>query len=151
MAKFCTNCGKEIPEDANACPFCGAMVNPNMAVPFQGAPVQNVAVAPAGMAQGVPGNPGATVIVNNNAATRSNGWAIGGLISSIISLVFCCGCFNVITLIVSIVGLIKAKDYNGEGKGMSIAGIIISAIGVIWIILISLFFALGEIGASTYY
>ncbi len=26
MAKFCSNCGKELPENANACPSCGAAV-----------------------------------------------------------------------------------------------------------------------------
>lgn len=38
MAKFCTNCGKELPEDARACPSCGRMVG---AKPAQsgGAPI----------------------------------------------------------------------------------------------------------------
>ena len=24
---FCANCGKEIPEDSNICPYCGAVVS----------------------------------------------------------------------------------------------------------------------------
>ena len=42
-------------------------------------------------------------------------------------------------MILSIVGAIKAKDYGGSGKGLAIAGIIISALGLILLILLTIF------------
>ena len=40
-------------------------------------------------------------------------------------------------MILSIIGAVKAKDYDGNGKGLAIAGIIISAIGFIILILLT--------------
>ena len=58
MAKFCSNCGKELPENAAACPACGERVTANPA-PTQAVPVivnidnkninSNVNTAPAPM------------------------------------------------------------------------------------------------------
>ena len=110
MAKFCISCGSELPENAVACPNCGAMQNANQAQPQQ-------------------------VVVNNvPAQNKSNGLAIAGFVVSLVSTLLCCGSFNVISLVLSIVGAVKAKDYGGNGKGMAIAGIIISAIGLIILI-----------------
>ena len=113
MAKFCTNCGNEIPEGNAVCTNCGT--------PVDGAPVA--------------AQPGTTVVVNNSTQQKpSNGLAIAGFVVSLVSTFLCCGSFNVISLILSIIGAIKAKDYGGSGKGMAIAGIIISAIGLILLI-----------------
>ncbi|MBR5950005.1 MAG: hypothetical protein IKZ87_01065 [Actinomycetaceae bacterium] len=54
---------------------------------------------------------------------QTNGMAIAGLI--------CAFLFTPAGLILSIIGLNKSKELNGEGRGMSIAGIIISAIGIV--------------------
>ena len=112
MAKFCSNCGNEIKEGANACSNCGTMVNADS--------------KPA--------------VVNNVQQTKgkSNGLAISGFIVSLVSTLLCCGSFNVISLILSIVGVVKAKDYDGNGKGMAIAGIIISSIGLLILILLTI-------------
>lgn len=113
MAKFCISCGSELPENAVACPNCGAMQNANQAQPQQ-------------------------VVVNNvPAQNKSNGLAIAGFVVSLVSTLLCCGSFNVISLVLSIVGAVKAKDYGGNGKGMAIAGIIISAIGLIILIILT--------------
>ena len=116
MAKFCTNCGKEIAEGNTVCASCGT--------PVEGA----VAAAQP------------TVVVNNNtptAAKPTNGLAIAGFVTSLVSGILCCGSISVISLILSIVGAVKAKDLGGSGKGMAIAGIVISVIGII--ILMALF------------
>lgn len=55
--------------------------------------------------------------------SQTNGMAIAGLI--------CAFLFTPLGLIFSIIGLNKSKQMNGEGRGMSIAGIIISVIGII--------------------
>ena len=49
-------------------------------------------------------------------------------------------------MVLSIVGVAKAKDYGGNGKGLAIAGIIISAIGLILLILLT---ALGVVADFT--
>ncbi len=126
MAKFCISCGSELPENAVACPNCGAMQNANQAQ-VQPQPQQ--------------------VVVNNvQAQNKSNGLAIAGFVVSLVSTLLCCGSFNVISLVLSIVGVAKAKDYGGNGKGLAIAGIIISAIGLILLILLT---ALGVVADFT--
>ena len=124
MAKFCISCGSELPENAVACPNCGAMQNANQAQ-VQPQPQQ--------------------VVVNNvQAQNKSNAFAGFGV--SLVSTLLCCGSFNVISLVLSIVGVAKAKDYGGNGKGLAIAGIIISAIGLILLILLT---ALGVVADFT--
>ena len=121
MAKFCVQCGNEIPEGNNVCTNCGTPVN--------GAPAAQVQPAPAST----------TVVVNQAQAQQkqSNGMAIAGFVVSLVSTLLCCGSFNVISLILSIVGVVKAKDCGGAGKGLGIAGIIISAIGIVIVILLT--------------
>lgn len=119
MAKFCQNCGYEIPEGSIYCEKCGSPVAaPQQPVaPVGSAPVQNNQVV----------YPNATI---TTAPRKTNGLAIAGFVLSIVSIFFCCG--GIVTalpgLILSIIGL-KDINKNGEdGKGLAIAGIIISAI-----------------------
>ena len=50
-------------------------------------------------------------------------------------------------LVLSIVGLVKAKDYNGDGKGLAIAGIVICA--VVMVLGIILYIILMAAGTAT--
>lgn len=69
----------------------------------------------------------------------SNTVALVGLISSLVSLIFCLGSLGVVSLIISIVGATNVKK-SGTGKGMAIAGIIISALQIVgWIFFIAIF------------
>ena len=76
--------------------------------------------------------------INNNVQTQtppqtgSNGFAIAGLIVSIFVSAL-------IGLILSIVGLSKAKQCNG-GKGIAIAGIIVSILKMILTLIVCIFF-----------
>lgn len=74
--------------------------------------------------------------VNGQGASQStfspSGFAIASLVLGILSLVCCCfwyvsGIFAVIGLVFSIIVLVKHKP----GRGMAIAGLICSAIGLI--------------------
>lgn len=112
MAKFCTKCGNEL-NDSNFCEKCGAKnedVNTNNA---------------------------STVQINQTIVTKpkSNGFATAGFIISLVSLL-CCGSTSTFGLIFSIIGLVTAKKYDGNGKGLAIAGIIISALSVILLIVL---------------
>lgn len=134
MAKFCISCGSELPEGAVACPNCGAPQN-----------VGEQAQQPQQQPQ---------VVVNNvqQPQGKSNGIGIAGFVVSLVSLILCCGSASVISLILSIVGAVKAKDYNGNGKGLSIAGIIISIIGIITFIFIFFIYILAYLEETgTYY
>ena len=112
MAKFCINCGKELQDTDRVCSSCGTPVN--------------------GAVQ-----PTTTVVVNNAQPKQTNGLALAGFIVSLVSTLLCCGSLNIISLILSIIGAVKAKDLNGSGKGLAIAGIIISALGLILLILLT--------------
>lgn len=104
MAKFCVECGSELKSDYVACPKCGKKLKESKK---------------------------STVVVTNNITTNnnsSNGFAIAGFVVSLVSSLLCCGTFNVLALILSIIGLIKSKELNGRGKGLAIAGIVIASI-----------------------
>ena len=109
MDKFCTNCGAKLSNGQEFCSSCGNKVSRE----------NNVAV-------------------NNDTSTSkktTNGFSIAGFIVSIVSSILCCGSFNIISIVLSIIGLIKAKDY-GSGKGFAIAGIIISVVMLLlWFVL----------------
>ena len=67
------------------------------------------------------------------APAPNNGMAIAGFVCSFFSFL------AVIGLILSIVGLQRSKtpEYNGKGKGLAIAGIVLSCITIFyWIIII---------------
>ena len=131
MSKFCTNCGTKLEDDVTFCTGCGQKVEGEAV----SEPVNN------------PGN--ITVNVNNTgnvSAKKTNGLAIAGFVTSLVSTLLCCGAFNLIGLILSIIGLVKAKDYDGNGKGMAIAGIIICVV----VMVISIIVSIISISAGTY-
>lgn len=76
-----------------------------------------------------------TVVVKS-----TNGFAVAGFVISLVSTILCCGSFNWLSLVFSIIGLVNSKKMNGEGKGLSIAGIVISSV---FLVLTILLFAFG--------
>jgi hypothetical protein len=61
---------------------------------------------------------------------KTNGFAIAGLIFGILSLTCCCGCaFNILGLIFSLIGWSQINRHPElyEGRGLAIAGVILSA------------------------
>lgn len=114
MAKFCKCCGTAVEENYKFCTKCGASLEDNQASNINSQPVQT---------NQVPVN-----------TTSSNGMAIAGFVTSLVSGICFCGIFSWLSLIFSIIGVSKAKDYEGKGKGLAIAGIVISAISLILLI-----------------
>lgn len=110
---FCKSCGKEIDEKALICPNCGVATDNYMTVAKPKAPEQKV-----------------------------NGLAIAGMICAIVGIIggnyiFCIP--SIVGLILSIIGMVKVKEYN-SGYGFALAGIIVGAIGLlIWLIVWMIF------------
>lgn len=113
MAKFCSECGKELEENSTVCKNCGKKVETVV--------------------------PQTIVTQTVQAHNKTNGFAIAGFVISLVSLL-CCGVTSWLGLIFSIIGLVNANKQNEEGKGLAIAGIVISAI--LLILLVALY-ALG--------
>ena len=88
-------------------------------------------------------------------ASKTDAFCLSGLISSIVSLVCCCGTLSLVSLVLSIVGVAKVKKNGQSGFGMGLAGIIISGVSIIILILVILFviipmiFFIGLIGSIT--
>lgn len=125
---FCKNCGQQIADQAVFCVHCGAATDAASALNVQ---------------QAVP-------------AKRTNGFAIAGFVLTLIGLF--CGYYTydivpLLGLIFSIVGLVKSKEY-GSGRGLSIAGIVISlasivlCIVLIIVVLPAILAALGGLAGS---
>ena len=137
MAKFCVHCGSNLEEGSNVCPNCGAKVEETNEEVVETVVVNeptNQGYTQQSYAQQAPKNP-------------TNGLAIAGLIVSIVSMILCCGALSPISLILSIIGAVDAKKKNGSGKGMAIAGIIISAITIVVSLIITLLFGFGTFAA----
>ena len=116
MAKFCSNCGNKVNEKDNVCSNCGKVLKEKE---------ENVQVV-----QPV------TNEYNTQVQKPTNGLAIAGFVVSLVSLVCCGGVFGIVGVILSIVGAVKAKELNGSGQGLSIAGIIIGIISMIYFIIL---------------
>ena len=126
MGKFCTNCGAEVSEGFAFCEKCGTPVDGSVKAPTPAqAPVQQAAPQ-----------------YNQAAQPKRNGMALAGFILSLVNVFCCLGGLNLFALIFSIIGLVKAKDYNGDRKGLALAGLIITILTmvisvVVYIILIA--------------
>jgi len=79
-----------------------------------------------------------TVTANKSDYTPKNNMALAGFICSISGFITC-GIVSIVGLILSIIGLNKSKELNGEGKGLAIAGIVIGVIETISIVVIAFF------------
>ena len=128
MAKFCKSCGQEIENGNYFCINCGARVDGDNST--------TSAVSNQNSTQNYNQN------VNNNQGqvNQTNGWSITGFILSIAGIILCCcGPISVAGLILSIIGVVKSNSMNNSGKGLGIAGIVISVIGLCLLLLVVLF------------
>ena len=93
MAKYCTNCGKNMDSDATFCVYCGTHNTGEVKSSFTSR--------------------------GSFSTEPVNGFAVGGLMLSFM--------LPVTGLILSLIGLKKAKESDDNGKGIAIAGIITAA------------------------
>ncbi len=113
MSKFCANCGAEVSDGYAFCEKCGT-------------PVNNAAPQPAPAGQPAYNQPYGPAPVQE----PGNGMATAGFVVSLVSFL-CCTLGSPVGLILSIVGMTKAKNVGGKGKGLAIAGIILGALGIL--------------------
>lgn len=113
--KFCPNCGKQLTENSKFCSNCGKEI-----IKKEENKTQEVVN---------------TTNINNN---ESNPLAITGFIISLVSML-CCGSTSWLGLLFSIIGLVESKKKNDSGRKLAIAGIIISAILIVLLLLLYVF------------
>ena len=105
--KYCTKCGAQLADDDDYCYFCGAKFEeikqeePKEQLTFQDQ----------------------SYYEDKYYGQRPNTVALLGFVFAFLS--------PIVGLILSIIGLKKAKEFNGLGKGYAIAGIIISVVSMI--------------------
>lgn len=131
MSKFCSKCGREILNDDKFCMYCGNSTN-TIESKEKEENTEQVNQSQNNSVNTTQNQP--NVIIQNTPNKYTNGFGIAGFVISLVSLLICCGSFSWLSLIFSIIGLVNANKNNGEGKGLSIAGIIISSIVVVLVI-----------------
>lgn len=102
---YCSKCGAQIDDSATFCPYCGTSTS--------GAAIRPEYYVP-------------PVVSGGGAAPvkQTNGCAIAGFVLAFF--------MPFIGFILSIVGIVKAKkECGGSGKGLAIAGLIISLLSLI--------------------
>lgn len=117
---YCRYCGKEV-GDAAWCPYCGAKQQPDNAQQQQ---TENNTSS-----NYESQNAWGEQINLSTPAPRTNGFAVAGLILAFFS--------PLLGLIFSCIGLSKAREY-GSGKGLAIAGIVVSILSIIFSIIATL-------------
>ena len=94
---------------------------PEFALLFGPAPLPRAGTLPAGM-----------------PIRRNNSFAVSGLVLAALSLCCCCCCcyglpFNVVALILSIIGLVQIRSHpeTSHGQGVAILGIVLSVLSIL--------------------
>ena len=158
MSTFCPNCGSELTSDSRFCPNCGAKVEVAPVVEEVVTPVVETVVEPEVITPDpiyvepkieetvppvTPVSPqysyGNSTPIQNNVTGESKVLSIISLVAGILSLLCCCW-FGFVGIIVSLVGCICgiiALVKKQGGKGLAIAGIICSALGLILAIIMT--------------
>ena len=137
---FCPNCGTQNNDGVRFCANCGTNLMPDAnAAPAQ---PQATYAAPVTPVQ-APVQPAAPIVAMPQQKT--NVLCVVGMITSFVSIITL-GTTSLISLILSIIGLITAGKKNERGKGQAITGIIISSVLLVTMI----FAAVYGIGVNRY-
>ena len=126
------------------------------------APVPGVPSPPPGPPPGAypppPGSfapPPAQPYVPGVATTDQNTLAVTSLVCGIVTLVLalCCWPLGLVSAIAALItgylGLRKADELGGNGKGMAIAGLVMGGIGILVAVLFGLLFGVSLLGGTT--
>ncbi|HIU61525.1 MAG TPA: zinc-ribbon domain-containing protein [Candidatus Coproplasma excrementigallinarum] len=109
---FCKNCGKQIDDNSVVCPYCGAETKSQ-------ATAQQPQYQQPQYQQPQYQQP----YQQQYSEKRSNSYAIAGFVLAFF--------FALLGLIFSIIGLRKVDECGGSGKGLAIAGIVLSILSMI--------------------
>lgn len=118
---FCPHCGKQVNETDIFCASCGANLNGNPSE-SQFTQQKESDNPPYNPPQCTPYETQSNPNPNTSTSTNTNAIAIVGFVLSF----FCA----IAGLVCSIIGLQKSKEAGGTGKGLAIAGIVISAVSM---------------------
>ena len=139
---FCFHCGKEVDEADTFCPYCGA--NLTTKEPIQSAP-QPIESAPQPVqAPPAPAKKNALPIVGFSLACAAIVLVIASyFVSELFVLTLpCC----IVGLILSIIGIVKSKQLGYKaGKSLAIAGIVLSAVTLLAIVVLIILAALAVV------
>ena len=149
--RFCENCGTQLEDGVRFCPNCGAQVvqqaaqaqldtqttaqtaQPETAAQAAVAPVSNMTENTAGAQE-----PLHATVVTQAPAPKTNGFAVAGFVLGICSILFgwlCC--FNitsVLGIVFSIIGLCQIGGKKGSGKGLAVAGLVLSVLSILLLV-----------------
>ena len=149
--RFCENCGTQLEDGVRFCPSCGAQVaqqaaqvqpdtqttaqtaQPETAAQAAVAPVTNTTENTAGAQESLH-----APVVTQAPAPKTNGFAVAGFVLGICSILFgwlCC--FNitsVLGLVFSIIGLCQIGGKKGSGKGLAVAGLVLSILSILLLV-----------------
>ena len=130
MNNFCSHCGTANTTNSNFCPNCGAPMNTVQ-------PMNNMAQPMSNYNMGMP---------NMYAANKTNGLALAGFITAMISLILnFWGIVGIVATILSGVGISKTGPGKEKGRGLAIAGLIIGIFSILYgllqIIRLSIYFS----------
>lgn len=123
---FCPNCGKKLPDDANFCGVCGYRITNAGDHSFAESEKSNRQQHPYG--QKPYGQYSNGQRPNRQQPNGQNSYKQQTNVLAILGFVF--SFFGIVGLILSILGYNKAKKLSGKGKGLAIAGIIISIVAI---------------------
>lgn len=148
----CNSCGAEVSDANDFCPHCGHAMDPASPAAEGGgrspaAQKMNPPASPYPPQGYYPPTP-PQVIVTANQQKPTNGLTVAGFVCTLASLFLPFSMIlSILGMIFGAVGLSRAKNLNGAGKGLAIAGIILSIptliLGVLVILLWTGLFASG--------
>lgn len=154
--RFCENCGTQLGDGVRFCPNCGAQVaqsarqaqtdtqaaaqtaQPETTAQAAVTPAANTAEKTVGMQE-----PLHATVVTQTPTPKTNGFAVAGFVLGICSILFgwlCC--FNitsVLGLVFSIIGLCQIGGKKGSGKGLAVAGLVLSILSILLLVGFGLF------------
>lgn len=148
--RFCENCGTQQEDGARFCPNCGAPIaqtaqaQPDTQTTTQTAQPETAAQTEAAPAANTakhteqPHEPLHTTVVMPAPAPKTNGFAIAGFVLGICSILFgwiCC--FNitsVLGIVFSVIGLCQTSGKKGSGKGLAVAGLVLSILSILLLV-----------------
>ena len=121
---FCPNCGNQVGDNDNVCSKCGAPLEKSGQPGAQQTPPSNNYGNPYDNTNGGYNNyNNGNYNYNRAPVSQTNGYAIAGFVLSFF--------IWILGLIFSVMGYNRSKLLGGSGRGLAIAGIVISIVSVV--------------------